>query len=725
MIMRKGAPLLFALAALLGAAQTASASHCGFFRFSSCSDPCCDVQNCYSSCQQQNRVCYKVVYDTVEEKRWHTCYKTVCEMCTKQVTRCREECKTMYKECQVTKYRNEMVECSRQVQRCCWKDVQCTVMKPVTEHCTKNVECCVRRCVPKCCEKDVCYTVCCPRVEQHCQTQCCQIQKQICEQHCREVCEKVCRPVQVCCHREVCCQVSKCIEECHMKQVCVPCCKDVMKTCYKDVTRRICEPCTYYKTVTKRCIECVEEPCSPCREAMGGWFRGLFSHGCRDACPTDACPTTACKTDCCDPCFDPCACKTFHFGERLRGRLHGGADGCGDACGKESCGNACGPTCCKSSCAPCPTTRKVWRVKCTTEQVACTKMVTRCVTEKCAYNVCEKVRYNEIRNVPTTCRRCVRGAYVDDKGVAYECDGPGRTFKECAVVHKSIPYTVTKMVTSIEKHSVPYTVSRCVRGAYVDDKGVGYGCDGPGRVFKECANFTVTRTYCTTHMVQEQRVKRVQYTVNVMVEERVVKCVPYTVCRMVPCTVTKKVPYTVCEEQKYTVCRKVPYTECVMQPYTVRCMVPYTETITCPVTRQVKVCVPETVCVKKARLVPVTVSCEAPACPTACPDKGCCETGCCETGCCDRCGFLSRLRQRWFASLCSTGCCEHTCQAECTTTCNDCHDYCREGLLQRLFRNRFACEPSCCDSGYGTTTTSSPVMPPAAENINRPKALPK
>jgi len=31
MKMRKGAPLLFALVALLGAAQAASASHCGFF----------------------------------------------------------------------------------------------------------------------------------------------------------------------------------------------------------------------------------------------------------------------------------------------------------------------------------------------------------------------------------------------------------------------------------------------------------------------------------------------------------------------------------------------------------------------------------------------------------------------------------------------------------------------------------------------------------------------
>src|SRR5262245_52065573 len=67
MRIRTGATLLFALTALLGAAQAASASHCGFFRFSSCRDACCDVQNCYSSCQTQNRVCYKLVYDCVEE----------------------------------------------------------------------------------------------------------------------------------------------------------------------------------------------------------------------------------------------------------------------------------------------------------------------------------------------------------------------------------------------------------------------------------------------------------------------------------------------------------------------------------------------------------------------------------------------------------------------------------------------------------------------------------
>src|SRR5262249_41382693 len=154
MRLHKGAPLLLALAVLLGASQTAFAQRCGFFRFSSCSDACGDAQNCYSSCQQQNRVCYKLVYDTVEEKRWHTCYKTVCEVVNKEVTRCREECRTMYRDCHVTKYKNVMEECTRMVPKTCFKEVQCVEQRPCVEHCHKNVECVVRRCVPKHCEKE-------------------------------------------------------------------------------------------------------------------------------------------------------------------------------------------------------------------------------------------------------------------------------------------------------------------------------------------------------------------------------------------------------------------------------------------------------------------------------------------------------------------------------------------------------------------------------------------
>jgi hypothetical protein len=807
--MRKGAPLLFALAALLGAAQAASASHCGFFRFSSCRDACCDAQNGFSSSQQQNRVCYKLVYDTVEQKRWHTCYKTVTEMCPKQVTRTcfKEVAETRYRDCHVTKYRQEIQECHRPVQRTLYKEVQEIQNRPVVEHCHKDVECVVRRCVPKHCEKDCHYTVCVPKYEQHCHVKRCQVEKQICEQHCHEVCQKVCRPVTEHCHREVCCQVRKCIEDPCMKQVCVRCCKDVVEKCCKNVTRRICEPCTTYKTVTRRTIECVDEPYDPCRGWGNGPFRGLLNRlhgngccndGCKDACPKattvckDACPPA--KSECCDPCFDPCACKTFHLRDRLRHRGNACPDdckgaACGNACGNakgNACGNGCGNA--RNACAPIPTTRKVWRVKCVTEQVACTTMVTRCVTEAVHYTVCKKVYYNEIRNVPYTNRRIAVGAYVDDKGVGHESDGPGRTFKEGAVARKNITHTVTRMVTTIEKKMVTTSVPRLARGAYVDEKGVGHGTEGPGRdgagregsgregagregagsegprrTFKEGATFNVANMYTTKTMVQEQRVRKIQYTVNEMVEEKQIKRVPYTVCKMVPHTVTKKVAYTVCEQEKY--CKKVcvPYTECVKVPYTVRCKVPYTvvETVNCPVTRQEKVCTPYTEKVRVPRYVPVTVSVDPgrvrdPGCGNACPTSKCCETkcettckttkccdnacttkGCGNAGCCEtKCCFLDRLRQRRFASLCSTGCCEQTCKERCVpvrskTTCcvTSCHDYCREGLLQRLCRNRFACEP-CCDTGCTTTGTGtssggvrSTPMPPAEQNL--PKSLPR
>src|SRR5688572_29499126 len=151
MRMRKGAPLLFALVALLGAIQSASASHCGAARFSIFRNANCDAQNCYSSCQEQNRVCYKLVYDNVMEKRWHTSYKTVCETVNKQVTRTcyRDECKTMYRDCHVTRYKDVVQECYRPVTRTCWKEVPFTECRPQIEHCVKDVVCTVRRCVPK------------------------------------------------------------------------------------------------------------------------------------------------------------------------------------------------------------------------------------------------------------------------------------------------------------------------------------------------------------------------------------------------------------------------------------------------------------------------------------------------------------------------------------------------------------------------------------------------
>src|SRR5207244_968431 len=131
MRIRKGVPLLVALVGLFAANQVATATHCGAGRFSGCADTSCDAQCCYSACQQQNRVCYKLVYDTVEEKRWHTTYKTVCETVNKQVTKTcyRDECKTV----------------CRPVTKTCYKEVQCTVNRPVVETCMKEVHCKVTR----------------------------------------------------------------------------------------------------------------------------------------------------------------------------------------------------------------------------------------------------------------------------------------------------------------------------------------------------------------------------------------------------------------------------------------------------------------------------------------------------------------------------------------------------------------------------------------------------
>ena len=86
MRMRLGAPLLAALVSLLGAVQHASASHCGAEKYTCCAAaPCCDAQCCFTACQQQCCTCYKLVYDQVLEKRWHTCYKTVHETVMKPV----------------------------------------------------------------------------------------------------------------------------------------------------------------------------------------------------------------------------------------------------------------------------------------------------------------------------------------------------------------------------------------------------------------------------------------------------------------------------------------------------------------------------------------------------------------------------------------------------------------------------------------------------------------
>src|SRR4051794_34739230 len=99
MWMRKGVPLLLALMGVFAINQHATAQHCGAASYAGCCQPSSDAQCCYSACQQQNRVCYKLVHDTVYEKRWHTSYKTVCETVNQQVTKTcyKNECRTEYK----------------------------------------------------------------------------------------------------------------------------------------------------------------------------------------------------------------------------------------------------------------------------------------------------------------------------------------------------------------------------------------------------------------------------------------------------------------------------------------------------------------------------------------------------------------------------------------------------------------------------------------------------
>ena len=99
MRMRNAATLLLTMASVLATVGAARASHCGAASYSSCCQPASDAQCCYPSAAQQMKVCYKLVHDTVIEKRWVTCYQTVNETVMKQVSR--------------TCYRDETKTCSR------------------------------------------------------------------------------------------------------------------------------------------------------------------------------------------------------------------------------------------------------------------------------------------------------------------------------------------------------------------------------------------------------------------------------------------------------------------------------------------------------------------------------------------------------------------------------------------------------------------------------------
>jgi len=101
MRMRLGVPLLAAVAGLLGAVHPAAAANCGACSYSGCAQPTCDAQCCFTSCQQECKPKYKLVYDNVLETRWHTCYQTQQECVMKPVCKTcyREECRTCMKPC--------------------------------------------------------------------------------------------------------------------------------------------------------------------------------------------------------------------------------------------------------------------------------------------------------------------------------------------------------------------------------------------------------------------------------------------------------------------------------------------------------------------------------------------------------------------------------------------------------------------------------------------------
>jgi hypothetical protein len=581
MRMRSGV-LLVAVAGLLSSATLARADHCGAAGYSCTSQPVSECQTSFTCQQGCGRTCYKLVYDTVLEKKWQTCYKTVCETVPKMVCKTcyREECKTVCKPCYVTEYKE----------------------------CKFNV--CER--VPVTCMKECCEVVCKPVQEVHCHKCCHQVCKTIQEQKCQEVCEKVCKPVtEKHCHK-ACHQVCKCVQETVMKTVCCTEMKECQETRYKCCKHKEWKQYCYNKSVKHKCGEWVtEQVCVP--------HKVRYVEECRDV------------------CFDPCTCQTHCK------RWHKCKSWCGEGQAEVKC-------------------KKVWKTKCWYEQVPCTKWVKETKHERIPYTVCVQVPHKIVKQVPVTCSRQVCGAYVDEKGVAHDCEGPGRKFVEGAQICTEVCCETCKMVTEFVKKQVPYTVCRKVCGAYVDEKGVGHDEEGPGRKFVEGAQ--VCRDVCetTTRMVQETVRKQVPVTTYQTVNKVCVKQVPVRVRKNVETTVRCRVPY------KVQVCE-----QCVVKRRVKEC---------------VEVCVPKRVC----RRVPVTV-CEQ--CPPVCGKP--CGPVCCEPSCPTSCkpSCPTTCVESCPSKCCEQPCCKQApcCHKECRVRCEE-----RTSLLERLF-GRFGCghKPCCGD----------------------------
>ena len=407
MRMRLGAPLLAALVGLLGAVQPAAAGDCGAAKYASCPEPCCDAQCCFSSCQQQCRTCYKLVYDTVLEKRWHTCYQTVQETVMKPVCKTcyREECKTCYKHVQ----RNLLQDRPADLHEAGLSDLleggplhglqallpdgherglpdlQQAGLRDLLEGMPYTV--CKK--VPESCWKECCYTVCKPVYEQHCEKHCHQVQKKICEQHCKEV---LLHRLQaglgdllqgLLLHRL---QAGHRVHhEGRVLHVLQGMCRDLLQGVHKTV----CKPVTTCKTVRK-CGEWVtEQYCVPGKCCVK-W----------EKIPADAARIRT-----------PTASATKEA-----------------ICRKMTC-----------QCPPEVHCRKLWKEQTICEQVPCTTYVKECVVEKVPVTVCKKVPFTIVKKVPCTVTRMVQETCV-----------------------KKVPYTVCRTVTEVCKKQIPYTTVHCV-----------------------------------------------------------------------------------------------------------------------------------------------------------------------------------------------------------------------------------------------------------------------
>ncbi len=311
-----------------------------------------------------SKVRHKLVYDTVMEKRFHTCYKTVTETSTKQV------CRTCYKE----ECRTEMRPCTRTF----LKDVVETrrVSRPEDVHEESAVhllqaglsvlheELRVRhlQAGPRaCCEKECIQTVC----------------KQVCDPHCRATTESRSRSARRTTRIAARPSASRSLRDALPRRYAPPSAEVPrgvllrqglrhllprrLRSVLQDLPRNADATVCSMKCVTKKC----------------GLHPGLQSVVIPGKCVTT-------YVDQCEQVVDPCCCKTT-------------------CCCKKV------PVTCKEPDTTCQ--KKVYREKCVTEQVPCTTYVSKTVIcEKVPYTVTRKESFTCTKDVPYTTSRTIRSA---------------------------------------------------------------------------------------------------------------------------------------------------------------------------------------------------------------------------------------------------------------------------------------------------------------------------